>query len=185
MQLEPKDLYEKLEYDKILELLESYCLGDLGKTAVQKIKPETETVLIEGKLQEVQEFKLAIDNDDHFPIYTYQDLSKDLRMLEVVDFVLPEESLRRINVVLVFVRGIFRFFNATRKEAYPILFRIVQQVSFDESLIKEIARVIDEEGNILPNASGDLLRIRKQMIGKKKELERKFRVLINEYRNKE
>ena len=93
MQLEPKDLYEKLEYDKILELLENHCLGDLGKSAIQKIKPETELALIEGKLKEVKEFKMAIDNNDHFPISAYNDLTKDLRMLEVVDYVLPEESL--------------------------------------------------------------------------------------------
>jgi hypothetical protein len=31
MQLEPKDVYEKLEFDKILRLIEAECLGELGK----------------------------------------------------------------------------------------------------------------------------------------------------------
>ena len=47
MQLEPKDLYEKLEFDKVLALLENLCLGDLGKAQVQKMPIETELILIE------------------------------------------------------------------------------------------------------------------------------------------
>ena len=85
-------------------------------------------------------------------------------------------------MVLLFIRAIFRFFKASRKETYPTLFGIIQQVSFDDELIKEIEKVIDEEGNIRPDASGELLKIRKQKIGKQKELERRFRILINEYR---
>ena len=38
MQLEPSDLYEKLEFDKVLELLENECVGLLGKQAVQKTR---------------------------------------------------------------------------------------------------------------------------------------------------
>ena len=52
MQLEPRDLYEKLEFDKIIDLLEEACLGDLGKNRVRQIKPETEITIIERKLGE-------------------------------------------------------------------------------------------------------------------------------------
>jgi DNA mismatch repair protein MutS2 len=51
-------------------------------------------------------------------------------------------------------------------------------------LIQAIESVIDEEGNILPDASPELLKIRKQIGSKQKELERQFRVVINTYRSK-
>ena len=164
MQLEPKDLYEKLEFDKIRNLLQNYCLGELGKAAIYKIGPETELILIRGKLEEVKEFKLTLENDDRFPINSYSEITKDLRMLEVVDFVLPEEGLQRINVILLFIRDIFRFFTNTRQEVYPRLYNIIRKVSFDDGLIEAIEKVIDEEGNIKPDASPELLKIRKGII---------------------
>ena len=184
MQLEPKDLYEKLEFDKVLELTKSYCLGERGKESVEKIKPDIKHFIIERKLKEVDEYKLTFENNDSFPISAYQDISKELRMLEVVDYVLPEEGLKKINIVLVFIRSIFRFFNSTRQEVYPTLYDIIRAVSFDEALIEAIEKVIDEEGNIKPDASPELLRIRKAMIAKQKELEKEFRTIINQYRSK-
>lgn len=184
MQLEPKDLYEKLEFDKILRLLQSYCLGELGKEAIQKIKPETEKVLIEKKLKEVKEFTLTLENNDSFPISAYSEITKDLRMLEVVDFVLPEEGLQRINIILIFIRDIFKFFTNARQDVYPQLYNIIRKVSFDDALIDAIEKVIDEEGNIRPDASPELLKIKKGIISKQKEMERQFRLIINEYRNR-
>ena len=92
MQLEPKDLYEKLEFDKVLALLKEYCLGEQGKEAAEKIALEVEPFLIERKLKEVDEFKLTFDNNDGFPIATYKEITKELRMLEVVDYLVGLEQ---------------------------------------------------------------------------------------------
>lgn len=184
MQLEPKDLYEKLEFDKILVLLENLCLGELGQEQVQNMTIETQILLIEKKLREVSEYKLTFENNDPFPITAYFTISKDLRMLEVVDYVLPEEGLKRINIILRFVQQMFVFFNEPRKEIYPTLYNIVKDISFDEYLAKAIEQVIDEKGNIRPDASPELLKIRKGIISKQKELEQVFRKLIYDYRNK-
>lgn len=184
MQLEPKDLFEKLEFDKILLLLESECLGALGKAQIQNLSIETAPFLIEKKLLETHEFKLSIEKGDSFPISNYEDISKELRMLEVVDYVLPEESLKKINVIMRFVHEIFNFFNEDRMEVYAQLYNIVKDVSFDEALLAAIEQVIDEKGQIKPDASLELLRIRKMMISKQKELEQAFRRVINQYRQK-
>ncbi len=182
MQLEPKDLYAKLEFDKVLELLERECLGELGRAEVKNIHPLTDVKKIRRKLKEVDEFSLTFENSSPFPIAAYFDISEDLRMLEIEDYVLPEEGLVKINIVLVFIRNIFRFFTSERKEIYPTLFRIIQHVDFDEDLIKAIGVVIDEEGNIKPDASPELLKIRKAIISKEKEVEKKFRGLIQHYK---
>ncbi len=184
MQFEPTDLYEKLEFDKILALLVKQCLGELGKEQVQKLSVETEKFLIDKKLKEVAEYKLTLENNDPFPISTYFPITKDLRMLEVVDYVLPEDALKRINIVLRFVQGFFDFFNEIRRETYPTLFQIIKDLSFDEDLAKAIERVLDEKGNIRPDASPELLKIRKGILSKQKELEVVFRRLIADYRNR-
>jgi DNA mismatch repair protein MutS2 len=184
MQLLPKDLYEKLEFDKVLDLLERECLGEQGREAVKAIRPFSDPALIHELLKEVWELKLSREESDNFPISNYFSVSEELKMLEVEGYVLPEEGLKRINIILLFIRDIFRFFNAHRRETYPTLYKIIRKLSFEEGLIQAIESVIDEEGNILPDASPELLKIRKQIGSKQKELERQFRVVINTYRSK-
>ena len=183
MLLEPKDLFERLEFDKVLDLLTNLCLGELGRTEAAAITPETALESIDRNLEEVMEFRRTIDRSDPFPIITYSDIAPDLRMLEIEDYVLSEEALRRINVVLLFTRDIFKFFTQERRLLYPALFEIVKPVPFDEELIKAIEKVIDEDGNIRPNASPELMRIRKAIISKQGELDRVFRRVIQEARN--
>ncbi len=184
MLLEPKDLYERLEFDKVLELVEQECLGELGREAVRAMAPDTRRGSIEQRLLEVKEFKLTLEKSDVFPITEYFDIAEDLRFLAVPDYVLSEESFKRIAIVLRFVRDIFWYFNATRREIYPTLYKIIQPIVFEDFLIKAIEKVIDDQGNIKPDASPELLRIRKAILEKQRELDKRFRNLVNEFRNK-
>lgn len=183
MLLEPKDLFERLEFDKVLELLTQLCLGELGREVTAAIRPETDLAAIEQKLEEVSEFRRTIDRSDPFPITAYFDIAPDLRMLDIEDYVLSEEAFRRVNIVLLFTRDIFRFFNPERRLLYPALYEIVRPIPFDDGLIKAIEKVIDEDGNIRPDASPELMRIRKNILSKQGELDRVFRRIIQEARN--
>ncbi len=183
MNLEPKDLYEKLEFDKVLELVESECFGEMGKVAVRAIHPNVNKDLIIKKLEEVKEYQKTLGNDP-FPMSHYEEINKDLRMLEVLDFVLPVEGLQRINVVLQAIQAIFNYFVDTRQEIYPNLYELIRPISFDSSLIAEIEKVIDENGDIKPDASPRLLKIRRTIGAKIKELEKQFRTVITQYRTK-
>ncbi|NUQ26803.1 MAG: endonuclease MutS2 [Saprospiraceae bacterium] len=184
MELEPRDLYEKLEFDKIIELIEKQCLGELGIEAVRRIKPHTDLAYIEKLLDEVSAYKLTIEKNDRFPISQYHDISEDIKPLEIEGYVLPEEAFRRINTILLLVREIFRFFNSGRQAAYPSLYGLIRPITFDESLIQAIEKVIDADGNIKPDASPQLLKIKKEISNKHRELDKQFRVIITEYRNK-
>ena len=82
MQLLPKDLFEKLEFDKVLELLEKECLGEQGRMAAQNIGPSTDVAIIEQQLQQVKEYKLSIEQNDTFPISNYFSVAEELKMLE-------------------------------------------------------------------------------------------------------
>lgn len=184
MQLQPRDLYEKLEFNKILDLLEAECYGELGKAKVRALSPLTDPSRIQRLLDETAEF-LAILNDKlNFPIGTYEDVAEELRMLEIEGFVLPEEGLRRINVLLLFTRGIFKFFSPGRQTQFKTLYNQIRNVEFNADLIQEIEQVIDEEGNIKPDASPELSRIRRHIGSKQRELDKAFQSIVNEYRKK-
>ena len=140
MNLEPKDLYEKLEFDKILELVEAECFGELGREVVREISPETAKPIILRKLTEVKEYQVTLGNDP-FPMRAYEEISQDLRMLEIEDYVLPIEGLQRVNIVLRSINLIFKYFADSRQQVYPTLYSLIQPIIFDAKLIKEIDKL--------------------------------------------
>jgi len=182
MELVPKDFFEKIEFDKLLELLKKECLGDLGVQKIEKLHIDVRKFIIERKLKEVWEYKSIADNNERFPIGNYTDVAKHLRMLEVVDYVLPEEGLKEISVILRAIQGIFKFFSTSRQLSYPTLYDVIRDETFDEGLIQAIDRVIDEKGQIRPDASPELMAIRKRIHSKQQELEKQFRSIINKFR---
>jgi DNA mismatch repair protein MutS2 len=184
MQSEPKDLYEKLEFDKILKLLESECLGSLGVERIQQLELSKDAKVIQHKLKQVQEYKRSVDYADPFPARAYEDITEELQMLNIEGYVLPEEGLRKVNIVLRQMNDIFAFFHLERQKIYPTLYKIIQGYSFDQGLIQAIEKVIDEEGNIKPDASPELLKIRKMIGSKERELDRVFRGIVGDYRKK-
>ncbi len=184
MQLEPRDILEKLEFDKVLLLSQNECVGDLGKAEIMQLLPETDINVIQRKLKEVSELKLGNQAADALPLNRYEDLSGDLKMLSKEGFVLSIEALQRINKTLRGFGAIYRYFDASRQEKYPTLFDILRVYESDPELTKAIDRVIDEEGNIRPNASPALAKIRKQVSNKRRELDKQFRHVIAEYKTK-
>ncbi len=184
MRLEPKDLYEKLEFSKILLLLENECLGQPGKAFVKDLPLLTDKAMIDQQLDEVAECKLAGEQGAPLPMAVYEDLSEDLRMLEIEDYVLPVEGWKRINNVLLTAGALFQFFSLDRRKSFPTLYSILRPVEFDESLTEAINRVFDENSEIRPDASPALAGLRRAIINKQRELDKVFRRLINDYRNK-
>ena len=184
MRLEPKDLFEKLEFDKVIDLLVKECLGEQGIERIRALQPHTNLQYIEERLKEVSELKRSIEHNDRIPLLPYETIDSDLQLLAIVDAVLPEDGLRRINTILVSIGNIYKFFTPSRREFYKTLYEIVRPVNFDPTLAKEIDRVIDPDGNIRPDASPELSRIHKLIQSKTRELDRVFRDIINDYRAK-
>jgi DNA mismatch repair protein MutS2 len=184
MNLLPKDIYEKLEFDKVLALLERECSGEMGQAYFQNLRPETDLKSIETKLKRAKELKLALEKNDKFTFGAYYSLDDDLKYLAIEGFVLSVESLQRINAILLIFRDLHRFFNPLRREIYPNLFDIIRHTNYDNDLSKEITRVIDDEGNIRSDASPELVRIRKATQSKMREMDGVYRRLIGEFRQK-
>lgn len=184
MRLEPKDIFQRLEFDKVLELVAHECQGELGRSAAYAIRPGTNLDRIETKLREVREMRRSIDHNDRMHIPSYSDLEEELHMLEIQDYVLPEDGLRRVQITLLAVAGIYDFFTDPRREMYPSLYAVIKAIHFDKTLILEIDRVIDPDGNIRADASPELSKIRKAISGKQRELDKVFREIVQTYRTK-
>lgn len=186
MTIFPNDLYTTLEFDKVLVLAQEQCLGAPGQEAFENLELSDDHTFLKARLQEVFEFRRGIDRGQYFPLSNYPDLSEELHMLGIEGYVLPEEGLRGLAINLRIIRDVFRFF-ATNKDAldhYPAIYEFVKEIKFDEALLAVIDRVIDNEGNVRPDASSELMRLRRMTNSKRKELDGVFRNVINKYLSK-
>lgn len=161
MLFEPKDVFQKLEFDKVLALLEKEALTPLAAQELAALAPLQRFEEIDLRLRETREFKLTLEKNDRFPLDAYADIRPDLRMLDIEGYTLSAESFQSILRILLIMRDIFRYFSGgPKKEIYPKLYDIIRPLSFDEGLIKAILAVFDEKGDIRPDASPELQRIR-------------------------
>ena len=184
MIFEPRDVFQKLEFDKILELLEKEALTPLAAERLKALSPITKFDQIDRWLRETKEYKLTLEKNDRLPLDVFSDIRPDLRMLEITDYTLGAEAFQRLLRILLNMRDLFKFFSGVKKEIYPNLYEHVRMLSFDEELISAISLVFDDEGEIRPNASPDLIRIRREMQQKVREIDQRFRQIIQEYRSK-
>ncbi|MAT54166.1 MAG: endonuclease MutS2 [Saprospirales bacterium] len=182
MQLVPKDLYEKLEFDKVLRLVEEECLGEPGREVVRNLPLLTDATAIGRELEEVDECRRGFQSNNALPLAAYENLSEDLRLLEILDYVLPDEAWQRINQLLLTTHAIFKYFTADRCKLFPALHDIIRPLNFDEELLEAINKVYDEKGEIRPDASPALARLRREVINRQRDLDRVFRQLIAQYR---
>ena len=185
MRFEPKDVVVKLEYDKVVDLLEKETLTDMAAEMARNLMPSADFNTIDVSLRETRDFKLALEKNDRFPLQAFPDVRPELKMLEIDGYTLQMESFQGILRILFNMRDIFRYFaSGPKKDIYPKLFDLIRPLSFDEALIKAIQQVFDDKGEIRPDASPDLMRIRREMQHKARELDGKFRQLVQEYRSK-
>ncbi|MEM8585039.1 MAG: endonuclease MutS2 [Bacteroidota bacterium] len=182
MNLIPQDTLQSLEFNKLLDLFREACQGKLARDSVGELPLLTDATIIERKLDEVAEFKQGAADRNMLRIQAYEDIAEDLRQLAVDGFVLAEVGLQRINGTLLQAKEIFHFFSGTNKQNYPSLFDLVRPHNFNPELVKEISRVIDEEGQIKPDASPELGRIRRLTGSKQREMDRVFKQVIEKYR---
>jgi DNA mismatch repair protein MutS2 len=185
MHFEPKDVYRKLEFDKVLDLLEKEALTPMAAEELRNLEPSIRFDEIDLQLREVREYKMALEKNDRFPLESFNDVRADLRMLEIEGYTLQIESFQHVLRILLMMRDIFKYFGSgPKKDIYPKLYAIIRPLSFDDGLIKAIMAVFDEKGEVRPDASPELMRIRREMQQKVRELDGRFRQIIQEYRAK-
>lgn len=182
----PIDVPQRLEFDKVQTMLIDQSLGLCAAERLDQLTFLTDAAEIERLLKEVAELKQAIERGESLPLRGYADLRNDLKMLELDGYVLSLDSFRALLNLLQICRDLSRFFK-TRKDVdliFPILSKIVTEAQFDETILTDLEKVFDKEGNVRADASPELMRLRRLQGSKRKELDSVFRRILQNYASK-
>jgi DNA mismatch repair protein MutS2 len=183
--LYPKDFFEKIEFNKVLKSIKEECQGEQGNRYFDHIPILEDKNEISNRLEEVDEWKKAIERGANIPMGPYEDINQDLFLLSKEGYVLEVESIQRIHRIAYLGIQISNFFqDYTVHKIMPHLTKLGLSISLDPKLIKEIERVFDEEGNVRPNASDTLSKLSKSIGAREREVDKVFRQELLSYRDK-
>lgn len=185
MQLYPKDIKDKLEFNKIIDYISAECLSDMGRDYFAQIEILTDLVRIERLIDETDEYKKAIERGEHLPLYAFESISSDVELLRKEGYVLDIDSIRNIYRIVSMGLEISKYFADPEKVKFnPLIHEIVSNIIIDKALTTEIDRVLDEEGDVRPNASEELMRISKSIRSKERELEKVFNEQLESFKSR-
>lgn len=178
----PKDIFEKVEFDKVLLLVEKALLGEKAIEYLHKEKFQTEIEIIQQKLDEVDQWSKATDDGNAIPLETYESVEADIPLLKKEGYVLSVDAIRRIYKMIHLAKSLIEYFaDHTRQKEYPLIHNIYLAIEIDPNLLKEIDRVLDDMGEVRPNASPELLKIHKAIRSKERELDSVFSQSLKRY----
>ncbi len=86
-----KKMYETLEFNKVLNILEEHALSDEAKTKIRELEPYLSEVEVSRHLNETTEAKLIIEHYGNPPLSAMCELQKLLSLLGKGTFLMPEQ----------------------------------------------------------------------------------------------
>ena len=162
---------DKLGFTKIRELLAAECTNPLAVRMVDELRFSNNYDHVVRELQQTEEFRQILVLDNTFPSQDFFDLTDELVRLRVAGSVIEQEALFNLKSSLHTIGDCLRFLLRDDPIRYPLLHDMAQRVSIDPLLVKAIAKIIDDKGEIYDNASPELQDIRRQMARKHNEVD--------------
>jgi DNA mismatch repair protein MutS2 len=183
--LYPKNLEQKLGFDRIRELLSEACVSPLGRAFVEKIRFSDNYDLIQKMIRQAAEMKEIVAHEPEFPSQNYLDVTYQLSKAAIEGAFLTEEEAFDLKTSLRTIQAILRFLDGKEPEDFPQLRELVS-TSFRtgedrpaglpqtvlKSVLGELDRIIDDRGLLRDNASNELQTIRRQLISEQGKLRR-------------
>jgi len=173
-----KNIFSTLEFDKIVDYIAQLAVSSSGKELVLQSQPLNDLTLINQHLTEVTELRDILDFDDPFPLSGLQDITPALKKSQLAgNFLLPDEFCKVVQTLEV-ARKVNKYFG-DRKEKYPQLSQIVNQIFSFKGIEKEITRCINVSNfEIFDHASPNLNRIRRSIEIHEQRIRKKLEEMV-------
>ena len=172
---------ELLQFDKIINLIRQKCFSPKAKLLCDGIFPKDNINDVLDDLHQINELKNILAANDFFPSIEHTDIGAELNLLGLEGSLLHEEQLRALVKTAEVSNTLIRFLKG-KKLLLPHLHALVAQIEACPEIVIEINKIVDEEAQVKNNASPELASIRKQIVEKKRESDKRFYNYINELR---
>lgn len=178
MKVFPESAVYQLEFNKVKALLTEHCRSEYAKDKAENLRIHTQKEFIGIELRQSHEFRQIMLNGIYFPNDYILNLAKDLKLLGIPGAVLGGDQFIQIRKLAENINSIFRWFDHERRQAYEGLTKVIEHTYYEKKIVEMLNSILDENGNVLDNASEELRTIRMNLYRKRNELRRVFDRII-------
>ena len=157
-----KKTQDDLEFNTVLEKISTYCISDLGKALVFKIKPIANKPDLLVALDQVNEYNNSFISENRIPNHYFEDLEEEIKLLKIENSRLDAASFLKIATNSETVNSQLLFFKKFQ-EYYPALHAKSEEIEYTKSVVEEIQKIITSYGEVTDKASSFLKDIRKEI----------------------
>lgn len=149
---------EKLQYNKLLEKVKSYCISGLGKGLIDKVEISSDIVEVQNRLNETSEGRRLIESFRKVPLEGIYNVEPILEKIHSGVVLKPSELV----IICDFLRGCRKIkeFMVTKEEYAPTLSRYSDFITGLKYIEEEITNCIKID-KVDSSASKKLARIRR------------------------
>ena len=168
---------KSLEYDKIIEKLNTYCKTYMGKEKLVTLLPKFDKSSVLDLLNLTQESSSLIYRKGNIPLSDIPDISINIKTLDSSG-ILSIPALLNIARFLKISREVKEYFFSSDDidlSVYPKLYDLFDSIYTNKSIEEKIFSVVLDENTIADNASSKLASIRRES----KKLEQNIRDKLN------
>jgi len=161
----PENFEQKIEFQKVRQLLAERCLSPLGREKVEEMQFLTSREAIESLLAQTEEFARIREEEDSFPDDHFYDLRPVLKRIRVEGTWIDQGALFELRRSLQTINGIVDFLQRDEEHPkYPNLLAMANHVATFPEIAKRMDGILDNFGQVRDNASTRLAEIRREMI---------------------
>ncbi len=170
---------EKLEFNKIIDILTNTCITEIGKSLAKNLQPKNKKDIVSMLLKETTEATTLIYKKQIPPFAEITNFDYIEKMLKS-NSSLNAKNLLEVARILKLANNLKIYFfddNEDTTSLFPILDKYFSMLYINPSICAEIEKCILDEDSIADNASGELLNIRR----KERNLEETIKNKLNSF----
>lgn len=168
---------KKLELNKIIDVLEYYCVTEIGKQLLHNIEPSSNKLIVKHLLSETTQAKNLIAQNSNPPIADVQDFSQISKLLKS-NMALSCGNLLKVGHILKISRNLKSYFSSIDDVSkYDSIENYFDNLYTNIDLENNIFKSILDESTVADEASSALSNLRR----KRRNLESSIKENLNKF----
>ncbi len=155
--------FKKLEFNKILEILKSYCITNIGKTLALTLLPSNNVQKVKNILKETEEAVNLTYRNSYPNFYEFEDITISIKDLEA-GASLSIHSILNLNKLFKMAYEFKNYFytDFIDSDEFSVLNQFFDSLYSNKTILDEIQKSIIDDYTIADDASDNLKNIRRK-----------------------
>ena len=167
----------KLEFDKVRQRVLRYAGSEPGRESLARMSVLVSRADIAAMLARVSEMKRLLEQEEPLPLEGIHPLHEALGKTAVEGMTLLPRELLHVSLLVKAAR-LTRAFAQRRREEFPLTWQAAEPLRADKVLEFNIDHAIDEGGGVRPDASRELLAVRRAIADRYDDLRRRLASIL-------